>query len=190
MGDANSDSQSKLWFPARLRELRIARNLKQREVAAAAGMAESSYANAESANHKRIRLDRVVKLAEFYGLDDPARLALIAGWEALPESAYNRNMAKPWAERDARRAKLKAHDALKLSLIETLNRLIEVSAAPAVDPATLCTCAAGEADFLTEQQDSVSCELCDALRLAGVPGWSSKESVIAQLAAAQEKMAK
>ena len=184
MGETQSDSQPKLWFPARLRQLRVAANLKQREVAARIGMAESSYANAESSNYKRIRLDRVVKLAAFYQLDEPSRLELIAGWEALPESSYNRNMAKPWAERQAQRAKLKQVDKLRLALLEMTTRLIETVA----DPDTLCTCQPDASDFLTERQDSVTCELCDALRLLGVSGWSSKESVIAQLGAAQEKM--
>jgi transcriptional regulator with XRE-family HTH domain len=187
----NSDSQSKLWFPARLRELRVAAGKKQREVAAAVGMAESSYANAESANHKRIRLGKVHKLAKFYGLDDAATLELVAGWEALPESQYNRNMAKPWADRNARRAKLKNYDKLKDAAIGMFAMFVAALDMHGHDPGELCSCGGPqEGDMFAETEDSsgLSCDLCGPLKLFGLAGWTNLEDVTSKLAALQEEL--
>lgn len=151
--------------------------LSQRQVAEAIGVLETTYANAESSTTRRLRSERVERLAKFYALDDAATAELVAGWNAMPESDYNRRNAKSWAQRDARRSKLKNHDPLCVGLIKVLTLLItNVPTAGA-----LCTCEFGE---------DAPCDLCDPLRLLGIAGWTRTDDVIAKLAAAQEKFEK
>lgn len=183
MGDENNDSQPKPWFPVRIRDLRVASGRTQREVAESIGVKESTYANAESNRHRRLRMSRVTRLAALYGMDAAQRAELIAGWEAMPESEYSQRNAKSWAARDARRSKLKNHDRLKLALLEVTTLLVTSAA----DPDTLCACA--PVDMFAEQPAGQrTCELCEALRLLGLTGWTNLEDVIAKLAAIQEGM--
>jgi transcriptional regulator with XRE-family HTH domain len=180
MGDTNSESQEKRWFPARIRALRLAANKRQADVATAIGVKESTYANAESSNTRRLRLDRVHKLARWYGLGHVETAELVTGWEAMPESDYNKRNARPWAERDERRSKLKAHDKMKLSLLEILTLYIAREDEP-------CTCP--PYDVFADKQ-ATPCEICHALKLLGVDGWGKKDLVMAKLADIQEEMVK
>lgn len=175
MEDEHSESQQKPWFCRRIRQLRVDSNQKQHEVAKSIGLNESSYANAESASHKRIRLDKVLKLARHYQLDDAATKELVEGWEALPESDYNKKNAKPWAKRDAERSKLKRHDLLEIKCIELTTLLIT-----SVDnPNALCNCGF---------EDDYVCELCSGLKLLGLRGWTTRSEVLVELAKLQEKL--
>lgn len=183
MEDTNSESPDKPWFPRRIRELRIAANKTQRQVAEAIGVKESTYANAEATRHRRLRHERVLRIASYHGLDPEQTNELVAGWEALPESDYNKRNSKSWAKRDARRSKLKNHDKLKLALLEVTTLLVTSTA----DPDTLCACS--EVDMFSEEPSSQQgCELCNALRLLGLTGWTNLEEVVAKLAAIQEGM--
>lgn len=182
MSNDPRESQDKLWFPSRIRQLRVDAGKKQREVAVALGMKTSSYANAESSNFKRMSLDRVHKLAKAYGLDVAATAELVAGWDALPTSDYDKTRNAEHHRVRQTRAKAKAHDPLKLRLLEVTTLLVTNVA----DPGALCTCA--EVDMFAEGSSGQQCELCDALRLLGLPGWSNLDDVIAKLAAVQEGM--
>lgn len=175
MEDPTSESPEKLWFPRRLRELRIGAGKKQREVAQVLSLRESSYANAESANHKRMSRSRVDRLAKFYQLSEHDHAALVAGWEALPESEWNKRNAKSWAERDAGRSLPKQVARLTEACIELATLLIT----SVERPSALCNCGF---------DDEASCELCNALRLLGLRGWTTRDEVIGKLAAAQEKL--
>lgn len=182
MGDDNSDSREKLWFPSRLRELRVEAGKKQREIAEVLKLTPSSYANAESANHKRISRERVDRLIRFYKLDDEQARQLVAGWEALPESEYNARQRTSYEKRKAFRSKARNHDRLKLALLEVTTQL--VTTAP--DPDALCSCP--EVDMFADEPDEPPepCELCNALRLLGLVAWTDRDDVIGKLAAAQE----
>lgn len=182
MGTDTSDSPGKLWFPRRLRELRVDRGKKQREVAKLLGMKSSSYANAESCNFKRMSRDRVLRLAKAYQLGSTDTAELVAGWEALPVSDYDKKRDADHQRVRTTRAKAKAHDPLKLSLLEVTTMLVTSVS----DPGALCTCT--EVDMFAEGSSSQQCELCDALRLLGLTGWTTLDDVVAKLAAIQEGM--
>jgi transcriptional regulator with XRE-family HTH domain len=177
--------QDKMEFPALVRSLRVEARLKQREVAEQIGIKTSTYGNVECNNHKTIRIEKVHAMARFYGLDPEAAGQLVAAWEALPVSAYNAAMAPARKRRDQFRAKAKLADALKLSLCE----LVAVLITNVDDPGALCTCPPPDL-MSTEPPDTAPCELCNALQLLGMPGWTDSDQVIAGLAAAQEALAK
>lgn len=179
MGDSHSEPPGKPWFCVRIRELRVASRRTQREVAESIGVKESTYANAEASRHRRLRLERVRDLATLYDLDRAAADALVAGWEAMPESEYNQRNAKSWAKRDERRSKLKGYDLLKLSLLELATLLVT----SIDDPGGLCACSFGA----SEADDR--CELCSALQLLGLSaGWTTRDEVVSGLAIAQDKL--
>lgn len=172
-------SQEKLAFPSTIRQLRVSRRLRQKDVAEAIKMNEGSYANAESNNHKTMRLDKVFRLAEFHELDATARDALVAAWQALPASKFNERNRPAWERRNATRSKAKAHDAMKLSLLEMLSLYIGVEPNP-------CTCP--PVDPFTEPPEP--CEICKALQLLGLSGWGPVDLVTAKLAEIQDEMTK
>lgn len=184
MGDEHSESREKLWFPRRLRDLRVAAGKKQREVAVALRLTPSSYANAESANHKRISRERVDRLAKLYQLDDAQAAELVAGWEALPESEYNARQRTTYEKRKAFRSKARNHDRLKLALLEVTTQLVTTVA----DPETLCACPPVDMFADAPDEPPEPCELCNALRLLGLVGWTDLDDVVGKLAAAQEAM--
>lgn len=176
------DSQPKMKFPSMCRDMRVAHNLRQREVADAIGVKVSSYGNVESNNHKTIAIDRVKKLASFYTLDEAATAALIAAWEELPASEYSQKQTKSYAERNARRSKARNHDRLKVALLE----MTTIHIAAAASPDELCTCARD--DFFTPSEETEACEVCNALQLLGLSGYTNRDEVIAELAKLQEAM--
>lgn len=170
----------KMKFPRMLRELRVSSGKKQREVADGSGLRESSYANAECNNHKTIRLERVLAIARFYGLGPDSTAELQAAWEELPASKWNQQNGTARARRQALRDKATAAEALRLGLLEMTTLLVTNVA----DPGQLCTC--DRVDMFDDSSGQQACELCCALRLLGLPGWTNLDDVIIKLAAAQE----
>ena len=163
------------------RQMRVDRHLKQREVADGIGIKVSSYGNVESNNHKTVAIDKVRALARFYTLDDAATAELVAAWEDLPVSAYSKNQAKSYAERNARRSKARMHDRMKAALLE-MTTLHVVAAA---SPDDVCTC---EPPDLFAGAQPEPCEVCNALQLLGLSGYTNRDDVIAELARLQEAM--
>jgi transcriptional regulator with XRE-family HTH domain len=193
------DSQTKMKFPTLCRQLRVENRLKQREVASAIGMKTSSYGNVESVNHKSLAVDRVHRLARFYQLDEAKTAELLAAWEELPASEYAQRQTKTFAERRAFRSKAANHDRLKVSLLELATLLIT----SCENPGALCTCEQatsemladasffpdGSPDGVASSTDSLTCELCTALQLLGLPlGMTTRDEVITKLAEVQEAM--
>lgn len=164
------------------RELRVAARLKQREVAARIGVALSTYGNVESNPHKTIRRERAERIARLYELDEAVTAQLLAAWEAQPVTEYSQKNRDSWATKNAARSKAKNHDRIKLALLEMATLLITNVA----DPGALCACPA-EVDMFADES-SGQCELCNALRLLGLTGWTTMDDVIARLAAVQEGM--
>lgn len=177
-------SQDKMMFPAMIRQLRVDSRLKQRQVAAAIGVASSSYANAEANNHKTLSLPRVHALADLHKVSDGIRADLVAAWEALPASQYNQRQARTWEARKLIRSKVRAHDALKAALVE----LVALLLGSVPDPAALCSCE--PPDLFAEEPTTPPerCELCNALFLLGAGSWTNLPDVIARLAKVQEGM--
>jgi transcriptional regulator with XRE-family HTH domain len=185
MVDDNNDTHEKLWFPVRIRELRIAAGKTQKQVAAVLGIKGQSYGNAESSNHKRISRDRAAKLAVYYQLSQTETAELLAGWEALPQGEFKQREAASYEKNKAYRSKARNYDRLKLSLLEMTTLYVTI----APDPETLCACS--PVDMFSESpsgQDQDCCELCSALRLLGLTGWTNLDEVVAKLAAIQEGM--
>jgi transcriptional regulator with XRE-family HTH domain len=166
-------TQEKLEFPRMLRELRVANRLKQREVAEFLDMATSSYGNCEVNNHKTMSLSRVHRLARWYALDDSAASRLLSAWENLPASQYTERNRPAWERRNALRSQAKAAAPLRKALLEITTLLVT----SVENPDELCAC--------TDTNNE--CELCDALRLLGLKGWSSRDAVIAGLAEVQQE---
>lgn len=166
------------------KELRDTNRLKQREVAHAVKLKLSSYGNVESNNHKTMSLDRVHRLAKFYQLDPVATAELVAAWQELPVSEYSAKQAKTYEQRKEFKNKAKVFDRMKLSLLEVCTMLVTST----VDPETLCTCP--EIDMFADDSDRLdppaSCELCTALQLLGLTGFTNVDDVVVRLARIQE----
>jgi transcriptional regulator with XRE-family HTH domain len=178
MGDERSDSQDKPWFAQRIRWLRRNSNQSQRQVAEAIGVKESTYANAEASHHRRLRRERVERLAHHHGLNQVEVEELIAGWQAMPESEYNRRNSKTWASRDARKSKLKAYDPLRRALLEMVSLVVGVAA----DPETLCSCEEPDMFAPADAAEPVRCEICNALHLLGLGAWDGPDATMSKLA--------
>lgn len=177
MVTANNESHQKLWFPRRIRELRVAAGKKQREIADRIGMKANSYANAESSNFKRMSRERVEKLAAVHSLDPAATAQLLAGWEQLPIMEFKQRQAETFEKRKVFRSKLKGFDRMKNALAGLVALLLTVHPSAG----ELCICTFGEPDR--------PCELCDALKMLGIAGWTTQDEVMRQLAELQEKIA-
>jgi transcriptional regulator with XRE-family HTH domain len=184
MDSSNGDSPQNLLFPAWIRRLRMRADLTQREVAERIGVKESTYANAEAAKHRRLRLERVQRIAEVHGLDAAATADLVAAWQAMPESDYNQRNGKPWAERDAKRAKLRSYEPLRRALVEMVSLVLGVSP----DPDTLCSCE--EPDMFADPDSDAPrrCEICNALHLLDLGAWAGAEATMEKLAKLHEKL--
>ena len=184
MGEKVSEPpDGKPWFPTRIRQLRVDAGKRQRDVAEAIGCKETTYANAESAHHKRLTERRVLKLAAFYRLSSIDTDELLTGWRAMPLSDYSQANAPKNERRRVMRDKVKAHDEMKVSLLEVTTLL----ATTCPEPEQLCTCRVeGDDDFFAEPPPP--CTICNALQLLGLPRWSTLDDVVGRLAAAQEAL--
>lgn len=183
MSDVIMNTREIMEFPRLCRELRLAKGLKQREVAVSAGMNPKSYGNVECTSHKVVAKHKVDRLALCFGLSDfsiPTRQEFVSAWESLPQSSYSANQAKGFDRRKAHRSKAKAHDLLRASLLEIVT--LVVTTAP--DPDTLCACP--PMDVFTG--DPVQpCELCSAMHLLGVSeGFTTVDQAVSALAERQE----
>lgn len=166
------------------RQLRLDNRLRQREVAAACGIKASSYGNVECNNHKTIALDRVNLLADVYGLNEQAKAEFIAAWNELPMSTYSAKQTKTYLQRRETRSKVKNHDRLKLSLLE----LAVLTMTRDADPDTLCSCPEPDLFAGPDEQPQPPCELCTALQLLGLTGYTTVADVMEKLAAIQDSM--
>ncbi len=184
MSNVINNSHDKMKFPLLCRQYRIQGGARQREVAQSIGIACSTYGNVESNNHKTMSLDRVHVLAKYHKLTADQTAELVAAWDELPASEYNQAQAKTWDQRKAFRSKAKNYDRLKLSLLEVCTLLVTL----VPDPETLCTCP--EVDLFADDSDrgepAAPCELCAALKLLGLTGYTDVDDVIAKLAPVQE----
>lgn len=172
-------------FGPMCRELRQAARLKQREVAERVGIAVTTYGNLESNKHKTVRRERAEAIARSFGLGAEMRAQLLAAWEAQPVSEYSQRQRESWNKRNLTRGKARGFDRAMTALLELASLL--VTSVP--DAGALCACP--EPDLFADPPESepVPCELCNALQLLGLSGWTTLDQVVAVLAKIQEGMA-
>lgn len=166
----------KMKFPKMVRDLRVAGRYRQREIAEAIGIAQSSYGNLESLNRITCRVDKVERLALFYGLPQDKANELIAAYRELPRDAFQQRKLDKLNAARAARSKSKQFDGMRKALVDMLGLLIAV----APDPETLCACEPGSDD---------RCEVCFALAELGLQPWTNSTDALAQLAALQDAAA-
>lgn len=157
------------------RTLRIQKGLKQREVAAAIGVKNSTYGNVESSQWKVINRDRAAKLIGLYALPPDRAAELLAAWDRCPISPGGQQRKQFWAKRNELRSKAKNHDPLKLALVELLGLHLM-----AVPDAEICAC-----DFGTV------CGVCSALARLGLGPFTpaDRDRILEQLVKIREKIA-
>lgn len=155
-------------FAVMCKELRHLAGLKHREVAAAIGVAVSTYGNVESSPHKVINRQRATSLIELYRLPPPKAAELLAKWDACPLSPFGQKRAKYWEQRNKLRNKAKNHDALKFAAVELLGIVLMDRPDELV-----CECAEG-----------VRCAVCYALERVGATSPftpADRETILRQL---------
>lgn len=162
------DQNEKPEFARLCRELRVNHQpyLKQREVAAALGVALSTYGNVESNRYMVIGRPTAVRMARFYRLDPGSEKALLDAWDKLPLSPHGQRRRKAFARRNAQRSKAKHHDVLMVSLCEVLGVLL-----PMLQPDQICAC-----DIAS------TCEVCAALENLGLDPFTTLPDVVDRLA--------
>jgi transcriptional regulator with XRE-family HTH domain len=161
-------------FGIMCRTLRIRKGLKQREVAAAIGVKNSTYGNVESSQWKVINRDRAAKLIGLYGLNPTMASQLLDAWDRCPISPGGQKRKEFWQKRNELRSKAKNHDPLKLALVELLG--LHLMAVPDNE---VCAC-----DFGTV------CGVCSALARVGIDPFTpaDRDRILTQLVKIQEKM--
>lgn len=162
-------SNVKSDFAVMCKQLRLVARLKHREVAAALGVAVSTYGNVESSSWKVINRQRATKLIELYSLPPDRAAALLAAWDACPLSPFGEKRKKYWEKRNALRNKARNHDKLKFGLVECLGIILMQNPDDQV-----CTC-----DF-----GGPSCSVCYSLEAVGADSPftpADRDKILAQL---------
>lgn len=140
---------------------RLEKGLKHAQVAAAIGIAVTTYGNVESGPWKVISRARAERLATLYQLGDEFRANLLGAWERCPLSRYGEKRRAAWERMRVRRSKLKHYDRMKLSLVEAVSLVLSH-----VHGRSPCTCMFGGG---TEYDATRNCEFCEALESLGIP---------------------
>lgn len=167
----------KCKFAVMCRQFRVAKGLKQREVAAFLGIKPATYGNVECSPHKVIRRRKAEALCDFYQLPPDIAAEFLQAWDDTPLSEYGERNKEVWEKRNRMRSKAKHHDRLFVSLVEVLGAFL-----PAI-PDPVCSC---EDDFGSEPR---RCQVCDALYNLGLNTYTSKEKTLAELARLEDKLA-
>lgn len=174
MDDYMESDRKKTEFGIMLRALRVAKGLKQRQVAEGAGISPSTVGNGESAAHRVMGRDAALRLTYFFQLDDRKSKEFIELWEKTPLSEYSKRQKGIWEKRNALRNKAKGHDRLKLALVELLGLHLM-----AVPDAEICAC-----DF------GAVCGVCKALAGLGIDPFTpaDRDKILTRLVKIQQDM--
>jgi len=172
-------TEDKPEFLTMVRSLRVAAELKQRQVAEGIGVAVSTYGNIECTPHKIVSVDKVKKLAQFYQLDTADTDRLIAAWSELPISEYSAKQRERWAKQNSKRGKARAYDRLRLSVVELAGALVTEFGEEA------CTCLP---EGGTAQDPNQACEFCEVLEQVGAGKWTTLAEVSERLVALQSQL--
>jgi len=162
---------SDLPFNKIVKNLRLKQRRKHREVAEAIGVATSTYSNVESSEVRRIGRAKAELMADFYKLPPAQRERFMAAYDAQKDSDWN-TQRKERIE-TGRRRRLTEHGKIRAALRD----LIALVVASVDDAGQLCICTSSDA-FSSEVSGDAACELCNALRMLGLPGWTTKDEVV------------
>ena len=162
-----------------VRELRIQKGHKQREVAEFIGCKLSTYGNVESSPFKVIGRARVEKLVKLYSLTPDRAAELRTMWENVPLSPYSLRQRAKWQKRNTLRSMVARVPVLELALVEILS----FAAGFAPDDA-LCVCGF---DGLVEGSDR-ACEVCEALSALRLPEFSGREKLVSDLGVMHDRL--
>lgn len=160
-------------FNKMVRALRVSAGLKQREVAVAMGIKDSTYGNVECSPHRVIGIEKVRALAKFYELPESQATVLVAAWEATPLSEFAEKRKPAWDRQNRLRYKARHHDRVFASLAEVLGILI-----PALPEGQVCSC----------ELDGQLCAVCGALDNLGLAPFESHDKTMAKLAKLADKI--
>lgn len=160
------------------RTLRIKKGLKLREVAAAIGIAPSTYGNVESSRVKVIGSHRVSRLVELYSLSPGQAAELAAAWERTPLSDYGEKVRESWRKRNTQRSQIRRVPGLESALVE----LLFLQIADHGDD----TCRCGF-DGKLEDSDR-ACEVCEAMAALGLPAFTTADKAIELLGKKSDKL--
>lgn len=167
----NSQSQGPSQTLGQLcRDLRLAKGLKQRQVAEAVGVATSTWGNVESSKFKVISEEKALRVADFFELTGALRENLLAASAAMPMSKYTLAQRERWKTKNAARSK----DKRAALVWEALENLVCWQAAKGAQ----CSCT--EATF---DEDASVCPLCQAMHALGVTeGYGDSMTAMTRLA--------
>jgi transcriptional regulator with XRE-family HTH domain len=168
-------------FGIMCRTFRMAKGLKQREVAAAGGVKLATYGNVESASHRVIGEARAALISQFLAPDPDQVMAMMEAWKRTPLSEYSEKRRATWTKRNALRSKSKGYDRI----FQAMADLLAVTLTVARPDVPLCACGL---DGKLEGDPTRSCEMCEALFALGLPAFTTGDAVMAQLAELQDKM--
>lgn len=174
MDDNMESASKKTEFGIMLRGLRVAKGLKQLQVAEGASVSRSTVGNAESAPHRVMGRDAALRLTYFFQLDEQRSKRFIELWEQTPLSEYSKRQKGIWEKRNALRNKAKGHDRLKLALVELLG--LHLMATP---DSEICACDFGSV-----------CGVCKALESVGIAPFTpaDRDKILTRLVKIQQDM--
>lgn len=162
-------------FAKKCRELRVAKHLKQREVAAIIGVAVSTVGNLECSPYKVINRKKAFMLATHYRLTGEALSEFIGMWEACPLSPHGEERKEYWKRRNALKSKAKNHDPMKCGLVEAIGIILMDRS-----EADICSC-----------DESEVCTVCYSLgRIGATTPYTAadREKILGQLAKMREEL--
>lgn len=168
------ESHQRTAFGARCRELRMARNLKLRQVAEAIGISHSTYGNVESSKFRVVSMTKACSLADFFKLTGPDRVSFLTMWEETPLSKFSEERRAKWRVQNEGRNARRLVPRLQYALC----CLAGMHVGMVEDETRICVCEIG----------GDPCEVCEALSVLGLDAYSTREHAINQLAALQGKL--
>lgn len=113
-----------------LRVIRMGKHLKQREMAALAGVSPGSIANAESSVHATFSLKRLETLCDNMKLDSTMRALLVRLHGECPKSEFQIKQAERWASHKANRIAISNAVGLDSELALARLRISELESHP------------------------------------------------------------
>lgn len=155
-------SQGELTLGKMLRGLRVARGLKQREMAEMAGVTPGSWGNAESVPYRVIGRERLVKALARIGTSEMDTMRVLAAYDAAPSTPFQERRKAKWkVTADGRRA-VKQNGPIRIALARLLDEL-GMQGRP-------CACY-GQPGAQPILDPGYQCALCAGMRALGLPGW-------------------
>lgn len=163
------------------RTFRMAKAMKQREVATKVGLKLATYGNVESSPRRVVGEERAKRIIELLAPDPDQAAEMMSAWARTPLSEYGEKRRLTWAKRNAARNKSKAYDRI----FQAMADLLAVTLTVARTDVPLCACGL---DGRLEGDPTRSCEICTALVAIGLPAFTTVDDAMDQLAALQDRL--